>query len=50
MYLDKTTKFSPHLKFGTISIRELYHADSNNVKLINEYYWWDFYAYTIKNN
>ena len=50
MYLDKTTKLSPHLKFGTISIREVYYADQSNTKLNNEYYWWDFYAYTVKNN
>lgn len=45
----KTTELSAHIKFGTISIREVYwhckHVLKNNSKdLIKELYWRDFYA------
>lgn len=46
---DGTTKLSAHHKFGTVSIRETYHAIasglSENHPLINEIYWRDFFTY-----
>jgi len=40
-----TTQLSPHLKFGTLSIREVYKAfkDQGNFSLIRQLYWRDFY-------
>lgn len=44
-----TTKLSPHLKFGTVSAREVYHKTGKlfgyQHHLITELYWRDFYAY-----
>lgn len=40
--LYETSRVSPHLKFGTISIREVYHACSANIYR-KELYWRDFY-------
>jgi deoxyribodipyrimidine photo-lyase len=51
-YYD-TTLLSPHNKFGTISIRELYHTIKRKLgirnELIRQLYWRDFY-YNIGNN
>lgn len=42
-----TTLLSPHNKFGTVSIREVYHAIKNNLssrsELLRQLYWRDFY-------
>ncbi|UCG00318.1 MAG: deoxyribodipyrimidine photo-lyase [Candidatus Heimdallarchaeota archaeon] len=42
-----TTHLSAHLKFGTVSIREVYHAikQSGNYALLRQLYWRDFYIY-----
>lgn len=45
---DKTTHLSPHLKFNTCSIREIYHAILRHLgarsKLIPSLYWRDFFT------
>ncbi len=42
--LEGTTKLSVHLRFGTISIRQLaQHAQQHNQKYLNELIWRDFY-------
>lgn len=44
-----TSRLSPHLKFGTISIREVYHLIKKslgaNSQLIKELYWRDFFTH-----
>ncbi len=42
-----TTLLSPHLRFGTLSIREVYKAISSqgNISLVRQLYWRDFYHY-----
>ncbi|MHA1995970.1 MAG: cryptochrome/photolyase family protein [Candidatus Hodarchaeales archaeon] len=42
-----TTLLSPHLRFGTLSIREVYKAiySQGNIPLIRQLYWRDFYHY-----
>lgn len=44
-----TTRLSAHSKFGTVSIREIYHAIVNEFgkhhTLINELYWRDFFTH-----
>ena len=49
--LDKTTHLSAHNKFGTCSIREVYHKILENLgpshTLIREIYWRDFFTYII---
>ena len=47
-----TTRLSPHLKFGTVSCREVYHLfmtqlGSNN-ELVKQLYWRDFYMTMLK--
>jgi len=42
--LEKTTKLSAYIKFGCISIREIYYSLSTNQGLIRELIWRDFYA------
>ena len=46
-----TTELSAHLKFGTISIREVYweiiEKLSGNSQLLTELYWRDFYAHLL---
>ena len=46
-HMDATTHLSSHNKFGTCSIREIYHKIINelgkNHTLINELYWRDFF-------
>jgi len=44
-YLDKTTKLSAYIKFGCISIREIYFSLPIKNPLIRELIWRDFYAY-----
>jgi deoxyribodipyrimidine photo-lyase len=39
-----TSLLSAYLKFGCVSIREVYHAFRNNRAFIRELYWRDFYA------
>lgn len=46
---EGTTRLSAHLKFGTVSLREVYwkirnSLDRNN-RLVNELYWRDFFAH-----
>ncbi|CAD6368756.1 Deoxyribodipyrimidine photolyase [metagenome] len=51
--LDKTTRLSAHIRFGTISIREVYHAINDNFGdnhvLINQIYWREFFTYVLHN-
>lgn len=42
--LDSTTKLSAYIKFGCISIREVYHTHKQNKSLIRELIWREFYA------
>ncbi len=53
-YLDKTTKLSAYIKFGCISIRELfwliYNTYGINHGLIRELIWRNFYAEILNNN
>lgn len=43
--LDKqTTQLSAHIKFGCISIREVYKALHSKTAIIRQLYWRDFYA------
>nr|WP_280954397.1 deoxyribodipyrimidine photo-lyase [Methanohalophilus levihalophilus] len=52
--LDATTGLSAHNKFGTVSIREVYHclADEfgKNHPLITQLYWRDFFTHLAYNN
>lgn len=41
--INGTTRLSVHLRFGTISIRELVKASLSNEKFLNELIWRDFY-------
>ncbi|MGM5484441.1 MAG: cryptochrome/photolyase family protein [Nanobdellota archaeon] len=44
---DHTTRLAPHLKFGTVSAREVYHFLRDNLdeeSLIRQLYWRDFYT------
>jgi len=47
--LEKTTSLSPHLKFGTCSVREVYHSMMINLgkfhPLIRQLYWRDFFTH-----
>lgn len=43
-YLDRTTKLSAYIKFGCISIREVYYNYVGNKSLQKELYWREFYA------
>lgn len=46
--LNRTSRLSPHLKFGTLSIREVYRAVSQALgpahELIRQLYWRDFFT------
>jgi deoxyribodipyrimidine photo-lyase len=46
----QTTELSAHIKFGTVSIREIYNAVKHNQSLIRQLYWRDFYAQLLYNN
>ncbi|MBU5689982.1 MAG: deoxyribodipyrimidine photo-lyase [Candidatus Aenigmatarchaeota archaeon] len=43
----ETTKLSPHNRFGTVSIREVYYTfkENGDEQLINELYWRDFFIH-----
>jgi deoxyribodipyrimidine photo-lyase len=43
-FLDKTTKLSAYIKFGCLSIREIYYTLHITHGIIRELYWHDFYA------
>jgi len=43
-FLDKTTKLSAYIKFGCVSIREIYYCLPVNHGIIRELLWHDFYA------
>jgi deoxyribodipyrimidine photo-lyase len=43
-FLNKTTKLSAYIKFGCISIREIYYSLPVNSGIIRELIWHDFYA------
>ncbi len=43
-FLDKTTKLSAYIKFGCISIREVYYSLPVNHGIVRELLWHDFYA------
>ena len=43
-YLDKTTKLSAYIKFGCVSIREIYYTLPIKHGIIRELIWHDFYA------
>lgn len=40
----ETTHLSKHIKFGTVSIREVYNAFKNNTELARQIVWHDFYS------
>ena len=40
----ETTHLSKHIKFGTVSIREVYHAFKHNKELFRQIAWHDHYA------
>lgn len=42
--LDKTTKLSAYIKFGCISIREVFYNYEGNKELQRELFWREFYA------
>jgi deoxyribodipyrimidine photo-lyase len=50
-YLDKTTRLSAHIRFGTVSIREVYHFIKKNLEddhiLIRELYWREFFTHFL---
>jgi len=46
--VQKTTRLSAHLKFGTVSAREVYHAVKEHkadATLLKQLYWRDFFTY-----
>jgi deoxyribodipyrimidine photo-lyase len=43
-FLDKTTKLSAYIKFGCLSIREIYYSLPLKHGIIRELFWKDFYA------
>ncbi|UUX93604.1 cryptochrome/photolyase family protein [Methanoplanus endosymbiosus] len=49
-----TTYLSAHLRFGTVSVREVYHAISGtqgyDSELLRQLYWRDFYTYIARHN
>jgi len=45
--LDHTTKLSAYIKFGCISIREVYNTYYGNKDLIRELIWREFYAHIM---
>lgn len=46
-YLDGTSSLSPHLHFGEISVREIYHAVLHNHKFLSELGWREFSYYQL---
>ena len=43
-FLDKTTKLSAYIKFGCVSIREIYYYLPLTHGIVRELFWHDFYA------
>lgn len=43
--INGTSKLSAHIKFGTVSIREVYYWGEISQTFISELYWRDFYLY-----
>jgi deoxyribodipyrimidine photo-lyase len=43
-YLDRTTKLSAYIKFGCLSIREIYYSLPLTHGIVRELFWHDFYA------
>jgi deoxyribodipyrimidine photo-lyase len=46
----ETTRLSPYIKFGCVSIREVYKSYKNNEMLIRQLYWRDFYYNLMYND
>lgn len=44
-----TSMLSPFIKFGCISIREVYHSFKKNKNFVKQLYWRDFYAQILDN-
>jgi deoxyribodipyrimidine photo-lyase len=44
-----TSQLSAYIKFGCVSIREVYHAFKSNSSFIRQLYWRDFYAQVLYN-
>ena len=44
----ETTHLSKHIKFGTVSIREVFHAYKKYTELVRQVIWHDFYACLMK--
>lgn len=42
-----TSQLSAYIKFGCVSIREVYHAFKNNDSFIRQLYWRDFYGQVL---
>ncbi len=40
---DNTTRLSPHLKFGTLSVREVYHEVNESIR--RQLFWRDFFTH-----
>jgi len=47
---DNVSFLSPHLKFGTVSVREVYHELKGNQAFIRQLYWRDFYTLLAYHN
>lgn len=43
--IDGTSRLSAHIKFGTVSIREVYEWGNKSQTFISELYWRDFYLH-----
>jgi deoxyribodipyrimidine photo-lyase len=43
-YEDRTSRLGPYIKFGVISIRELFHKHRKQKEFIKQLYWREFYA------
>ena len=47
--IDNTSLLSAYIKFGCVSIREVYHTFKGNRSFIRQLYWRDFYAQILYN-
>jgi deoxyribodipyrimidine photo-lyase len=47
--MDRTTKLSAYIKFGCVSIREVYDKLKKNKSVIRELFWREFYANILYN-